>query len=218
MKLDEVIEILKANCNFTDTLTAEDSKYKIIQPLQDDNIQFEHFYGATKIVLLFPNCDFVIKIPFSGYEDYEYGYESFLYATDSEDEWNYCETEANRYKMAKFEGFEEAFAKTEEVTRINGYPIYKQEKAVTLSEDERYNSGEKQHTEKEEQEAEELEDTYCTDLSSFWICDAIAYYGKEFVKKLLDFLNWNEFTDLHSSNIGYIDNIPVLIDYAGYNE
>ena len=46
----------------------------------------------------------------------------------------------------------------------------------------------------------------------------INYYGKEKVLTLCNFLNQNRLNDFHSSNVGFIGDRPVLIDYSGFYE
>lgn len=42
------------------------------------------------------------------------------------------------------------------------------------------------------------------------------HYGKELGEAIEEIIDMLEVTDLHSSNVGFIDGNPVLIDYSGY--
>ena len=44
----------------------------------------------------------------------------------------------------------------------------------------------------------------------------VEKYGYEEFMKIADFLEWNEINDLHSGNIGYVEDRVIFIDYAGY--
>ena len=47
--------------------------------------------------------------------------------------------------------------------------------------------------------------------------DAINWYGENEIEKLLKFINDEKINDLHSGNLGYLNDRPVIVDYAGYN-
>ena len=46
--------------------------------------------------------------------------------------------------------------------------------------------------------------------------DFICSYGELAFDKLYDFLSDNNIQDLHSENIGYICERPVLVDFSGF--
>lgn len=219
---EELKEILNAlsYCDFSELSSDDEDEdygtcdlfYKsVVEPFRCHySKSFEHDKGATKGVLMFEKLGFVIKIPFIGDTD-----QQFHGANNSENDWNYCETEYEIFKLAERENIGKCFANIEKAYIINDHPIYIQEFA--------YISDSKttsciSHTEEDEDKAK----TYChkakVDIhDSFWLGDAIAYYGEKIFQKLMSFIKDNEINDLHGGNIGYIGERPVLIDYSGYN-
>ena len=51
-----------------------------------------------------------------------------------------------------------------------------------------------------------------------WLKDFLEFFGEEILKQLNKFIDAYGINDLHTSNVGYIGNRPVLIDYSGYFE
>ena len=45
---------------------------------------------------------------------------------------------------------------------------------------------------------------------------ALVIFGKKLVKSLCEFIVENDINDLHENNIGYKDNLPVILDFSGY--
>ena len=110
--------------------------------------------GASKVVLVFTNSDYVVKIPFKGefckYDDYDCEnscsrdcscsrcsrrsvvetYDEFTGARigESDYSWDYCAAEQFFYEKAVVAGVEEFFIKTIFIGEFNGHPIYLQEK------------------------------------------------------------------------------------------
>lgn len=92
--------------------------------------------GATKCVIIPKNEDYVLKIPFTGYEDwdnqpckedeetgewiYDEDYDPFVPFEDGD----YCRIEADNYQFAIIEGLEEIFAETYFLGYVKGFPIY----------------------------------------------------------------------------------------------
>ena len=119
--VEDLLEYLRKN-----SYLAKDSNFTgdDVDSLLDGTPEDVNYaYGASKMVLI-PDEDVgvVLKIPFNGqYEtsydeddepidNYEfYGFEGARFTSDG---WNYCETEATVYKMAKEAGIETCFAKT----------------------------------------------------------------------------------------------------------
>lgn len=66
---EDVFEIIKKECAF-DGVFSQDNKYDVIDPLQDcadlADTDWTWDDGASKLVLIFKNLNFVIKIPFTG--------------------------------------------------------------------------------------------------------------------------------------------------------
>lgn len=50
----------------------------------------------------------------------------------------------------------------------------------------------------------------------YWYARAYQIYGKKVMKKLEILTNERSIGDLHSSNIGFYKNFPIILDFAGY--
>ena len=189
------------------------------------NGNFNYKNGATKLVLI-PESeeDYVIKIPYTGCWSQEEGFYSndvyhsgytdyleFCNGEGQENEWDYCEGEVQRYQIAKENGLEQCFAKTEFVGYINDYPIYVQEKCVTFS------SCSSEHQHSKEERSKTAECCYYYSINTNWLTDFRLYYGEKFLLKFINFIQnkyWDD--DLRNENIGYCSGRPVLIDYSGF--
>lgn len=57
---------------------------------------------------------------------------------------------------------------------------------------------------------------YNRDLHRTWAKVFISLYGKTIAKKLCAFIQENRINDLHSSNIGFCNHKPILLDFCGY--
>lgn len=55
------------------------------------------------------------------------------------------------------------------------------------------------------------------DLDTTWASMAIVLYGKKKCKALCRFVIENNINDLHRSNIGYLNNRPIILDFSGYH-
>ena len=222
MSNEEILQLFNT-CTFDGILTENDFEDKVLSNLPDD-LKYHYEYGATKLVIILPDCDFVIKIPFSGsYQEiyqgktdsYEEEYIDFENAGFEDCEWDYCKVEVNRYNLAKNIGIEKYFAKTECIGMINNYPIYIQQKAEIFAEVKDLNSysEEKKSSTREKCDKEDL---WC--FNDCWLSDLLDYCGDKIFSFFMSFIKDNDFDDLHSSNIGYINGVPVLVDYSGFNE
>lgn len=196
----------------------------------DDNFcnLYDYAYGATKLALIPVNEeeDYVIKIPYTGsynFEDSFYtsslffpaqeDYWRYCYAENSEREWDYCESEMNRYQIAAERGFSKCFAKTELLGYINNYPIYIQEKCITFS------SCKIKHVHSKEEKSKTSNCCNYYSINEDWLTDFRLYYGEAMLLEFIDFIRefgWDD--DLRDENIGYIKDRPVLIDYSGFLE
>lgn len=190
---------------------------------------YSYAHGATKLALIPINKNekYVIKIPYTGSYDHESGYYyNSIYINSKTDYWDYtaadnhtscwdyCATEVERYETAKNAGFARFFAKTEFLDYINNYPIYIQEKCITLS-----NSSGSHHHSKEERETTLNICKNYFNINKDWLTDFRLCYGTNTLLNFLNFIQdmeWDD--DLRNENIGYIDNHPVLIDYSGFLE
>lgn len=57
---------------------------------------------------------------------------------------------------------------------------------------------------------------YDRDLDTTWGKLVISLYGKRVTKKLCEFIQEYKINDLHSSNIGYKNDRPIILDFSGY--
>lgn len=245
-KYEKYINALNEHCEICTrslidfTLSQLNMRDDIIDPLRrNSNIHFTWENGATKLVLLPRDEDFVIKIPFTGYwdeDDYESNmrsyeraedrgeepeeiidtdfYYEFTYASIDEDDpecWDYCRLECAIYEKAAAAGLARYFAKEEIIGYLDDFfPIYAQEKVSAFSKV--YDKDIGQRTSKR---CEEL-NVDC--IHSMWVHDFFEIYGEEEYVKLANFLKEEDLWDFHGGNIGYRNGKPILMDYSGYND
>ena len=55
------------------------------------------------------------------------------------------------------------------------------------------------------------------ELNPLWASMAIVLYGKRKCKALCKFIIENSINDLHYSNIGYLKDKPIILDFSGYH-
>lgn len=270
LSVETIFEEINKYCDFGGLeygLGSDDDFYEVVvSPLRSSTKLGNWTYdtGATKGVLIFRDCAFVIKIPFYGKDGYgskrsrcgstyvvktswyhnhshldyplpheayrktyhySYGVMEFSGPGCSskrglKNDWDYCELEAERYIIAKENGYEAMFAETKLIGYIDDYPIYSQPKCITFCDSESSSSSKKERSASTKAKAQEIIkeiDNYC--FNEFWFTDLIEMFGEDYAKKFLTFLRDNDYTeDLHNANIGYIDEVPVLLDYSGYND
>lgn len=219
-ELDEILEALSYGT--FDEIDEAEFYPVVVQPFSEKYKKpFDYATGATKGVLIFEQLGFVIKIPFcrntedcyynSAYGEYECCY---FTGADTDNGWDYCEAEADKYGRAETEGLAQCFAKTEKIGDIDGYPIYMQELAdIYKSID--YQSS---HTEEDSRQVSSIcnsNNFYMFNIE--WLSDAFHYYGEKVFHKLLEFIRTVGINDLHDGNIGYIGNRPVLVDYSSFD-
>lgn len=196
--------------------------------------------GASKYVILPPNADYVIKIPFKVSDDYQdcghythneetdedewvedegEGYylefEGAEYCLTGEVGWDYCRAEAEYYQAAEDEGLQIFFAKTVYIGSICGWPIYVQERCSTF-----YNSDGHPHSDEERHSTEKrLKELHIyTHFATDFVIDLINQYGEDETKHLFQFLEEYRIGDMHTSNYGYMGDYAILIDYSSFNE
>lgn len=231
----KILEILTV-CDFSGELTENNYYDKIVIPLRKEKKYiFDNFSGVSKCVLSFSDLDFVVKIPFTGSdcphysyrydEDYSYTrrtfvgdiYEEFYGASDNitHSGWDYCLLETTRFLEAKRKGYGDILAKTELLGEVKGYPIYIQPKAEIYA----FCSKKEKVSEREKDICRMLRTLTNTRIINLrWIIDCYYYYGYEKTRKMFRALNHSYFDrDMHSENLGYIGNQPVIIDYSDFN-
>lgn len=231
MTVAEILKTLEI-CNFED-LTENNFEDKIIDPLEQEleGTDFDYFSGVTKVVLQFPNTDFVVKIPFGGTEEEEeeydeetdeyygtgdYNYSSFQFADDGETGDDYCKVEVNRYQDAlKYdEDVASLFAQTYFIGYVYDYPIYAQAICSPL-ENTSYLNADDKATKTAEKSCQKY---HYRCFNSVWLGEVVNYYGERIMRKLCEFIKNERIDDLHSGNIGYHNGVPIIFDYAGFND
>ena len=181
--------------------------------------------GATKCVIIPKNEDYVLKIPFTGYEDWEnqpceedeetgeWIYDEYYDPFVPFEDGDYCRIEADNYQFAIIEGLEEIFAETSFLGYVKGFPIYVQKKVTTFWQTDKKvkHTDEERTSLKKSYKPEDIER-----LPVDWCLDFIAAYGEE---KFIDFLIFTieyHINDLHGDNVAYRNGKPCLSDYSGY--
>lgn len=200
------------NYEFSEYFTSREEDF-LISSIDCDELSFDWEDGASKLVIIPEDKDYVIKIPFNASCDtflceyYDYSY-------------NYCEKECNLYKKISFEEnplFTQFFLPLTKVREFENWEVYIQPKCQI------YN-----HLEEEDRSKTYSKDSmmkvkskklgYYTNLPDDWIA-AVTEMLKDtkLVKEFIDMLQKYDITqDLHSGNIGYYNGKPVILDYAGF--
>lgn len=224
MTIPEILTALK-DCDF-DELTEDNFEYNVI-----DNIPCDVDYGngVTKVAIFFPDTDFVVKIPFSGYEEPEeeydeetdeyyetgeYDYSSFQFADDNQTGDDYCRVELLIYEEAKSENLDFLFAPTSFIGYVKDHPIYIQPICEPYSK--RYPKDQKKESVDSAKKTCKEKNYYC--FNANWLADVLECYGEEIFNKFCQFIQDEKINDLHSDNIGYCRGKPVLFDYSGFND
>lgn len=208
-------------CYFDEELTEDNFFDNVIEHLPK-NISFKFFSGATKLVILFPGADYVIKIPFNG--QYTYNADDELIFWEFENgsfgrTWDYCLGEVEQYERAKKEGLENFFAKTEFIGYVSGHPIYVQERATIYEEVAQEKDRQKNSWERRKSARDLCDSNGYSCFNGLWISDLQDYCGGPDDELFCSFMDYvtDYISDLHMGNVGYIDGKPVLVDYAGFD-
>lgn len=224
--IEEVKEIITQHLNIpADFGISEESEdnYSYLEDFCDgwlfDNCIIEN--GATKLVILSKNLDYVIKVPFNGFykwdeENFEENFVEYIDAADTmipSAAWDYVQNEVDKYSIAKESNYEKFFAKTEKIIEHMNHPIYIQEKVTLITETEKEPS--KMAKASFKNEKWDKNRYLCP---SKWTELAIDYYGEEEVQNFFSFLRETGLDDdLHSRNVGIRkDGSPCIFDYSGY--
>ena len=199
------------------------SQYNFMKKLQalDDN--FILASGVSKVAIIPKEKNYVIKIPYYGKYRKSNGIKYFdPYFSSISKSSDYCKSEEIIYNKAKANGLDTFFAEIEQIGKIKSIPIYVQRKAV-IFEDVYYPEDDEEENLNEHEisifktittkYSDLVEDEY---LPLSWMKDFICSYGELAFDKLYNFLSDNNIQDLHSENIGYICEKPVLVDFSGF--
>lgn len=171
------------------------------------------------------------------YEACPYDKWEFENAGNSQNGWDYCLRETEIYNAAKDCGIEQFFAKTIHIGDYHHHPIYIQEKCTT-----EYNTWNSPYrrdidlyqnfdTHKYSKADSYLEkcyrDAFDWNTESNWFICLFSYLKNrkgltktyKLLNKIAMFLDEEDVSDLHSSNIGLIEknDRPVFVDYSGFD-
>lgn len=180
-------------------------------------------YGATKGVIGDDNWDYVIKIPMN---------------RDDYDPIDYCALELANYEIAKSKHIENMFAAIERIGRVEGIPIYIQEKVECNSNKVIQNIADidfqnwLDYDIYEVEDCEELDkddDESCRDYFNNNVFDEYEADDWEHISAFFDYdysfleaeslfalLNELDINDIHSGNVGFLNGRIILVDYSGY--
>lgn len=240
-----ILECLEKYCDLGEHLSEYSFYNDIVAPLLQAGCfpGMDYANGVTKGVLIFPNCNFVIKIPFYGNEECEeytdgltyeeamekygedwsdrpkeYYLDPFYGAQGRHNSWDYCAVEAELYAEAVTEGLEFLFAETQCIGTANGWPIYAQTRVEIFAfadpEDENRDFPSEQELEQADNLRGQKDSLYC---SKVWIAELIRAYDLDTYHCLSAFCERFNIGDFHDENIGYLNSLPVLVDYSSYD-
>lgn len=219
----EIVETLFNKCcpeDLCDNVDCSNDEY--IKSFVDERIPMGWYsdMGATKIVLINDDEQYVIKIPLLGEENYNEEedcseIEEFCCAPYSEEKWNYCESEAIISSYAQQAHLGMCFVPTIRIGTVHNMPIYIQKKVKVFNDCER----EVKPKSNSISNYDKLSDYKgCHILRGNFGGLLLEYYGAKFLIKLFKFFVRYDINDLHNSNVGFEDGRPVIFDYAGFNE
>ena len=167
--------------------------------------------GATKLCIVPKNADFVIKWSITYYDD--------------SDDWDEALEEVSIYNKAVEAGLEMFFPKTEVFCVVNGITFVIQEK-IDFSALNTPNSKESKYKYQTRTVSpiiiEKMDNCFYQmkrgrELNPLWASMAIVLYGKRKCRALCKFIVENSINDLHYSNIGYLKDKPIILDFSGYH-
>lgn len=164
---------------------------------------YEMHTGATRICVYHKDWDFVLKF------DKEYQTTA------------YCSLECYHYEMAKAYRVERVLLPIERVATFdNGLKVYRQAKFTTgwhdLSNKDNKALRSAYEQTKHSKTFKKIYKGMHHDTHEFWVARVTQLYGKKFMRSLENWISEYEVNDLHTGNIGLLNGVPVLLDYAGY--
>lgn len=160
--------------------------------------------GAFKECVIFPDMDFVLKIPFEFSKNMRKN--------------NACEDEIKTYQSAKEARVEKVFLETWFIGYLeNGRPVYGQAKADytihSLPESKIKKYERITRTVTENMWLKVVRGMHDHRANRLWIEMFISLYGKNFAKKFERWTKETCLTDMHGGNIGYRNDKPIILDY-----
>ena len=165
----------------------------------------EYDYGMSKIVIFddsFPG--YVFKIPIYGCCN-EYG-DYVPYPV------NYCELEQKIYKDAEKNAVSDMLCPICYVGMAGTYPIW-----VSYEIDRMFDTDDIDKLSQNSREAAEKSNKgFCIEMEPTDLAFFYDSYGIRQTNKMISLLRHYGVNDCHSANMGWLNDYPVLIDYAGF--
>lgn len=162
--------------------------------------------GASKICFVFHNTNFVIK-----------------WSTNDDGE---AMQEVCYYEDAKMARLAQFFPRTEHFFSYNGVDFVIQEKVQMQAGDVwgdsavRFNKIAKtvspKMVDKVQKDLNKVTG-YTRHINTLWIACVLSLYGKKATKALCKFVQEHDINDLHGSNVGFMNNKPIILDFSGYH-
>ena len=178
----------------------------------------EYSYGASKLVIIPDNTDYVIKVPFNCTYDEEWLYfQNAYYCRQEEYGWDYCEAEVEYYEEAADWGVEKYFAETRYIGDCHGWPIYVQPKCEAMENSRDSHSHTREEYDSIQKKADSVDQHGIRDRD--FLCDLFKDADVATVSLLFQFID-EMLNDLHSGNYGYFEGTTdaCLLDYAGWGD
>ncbi len=176
----------------------------------------ELHYGISKLVIFSPHLgNYVIKVPFNGMYEKNYGYRCTLEGgecpyscgscyecehsiepdskecwcdysnAESPIGWNYCDAEWQKYKNLKKVGLNCFVAKTYPFVEIEGFKCFIQE--VAIAEEDAYGDETSRVTKASRKEAESLNSEFDYGLDEDWLGLCIEIFGAKKVRRFIEY-------------------------------
>lgn len=208
MTNEELYKVLESLC-----ITGREDSYDVSDIVRDHGFRKDFVTvhcGVSKVCLNFVHENFVIKWAGETCGDYDEAME-----------------EVEIYNKAVKAGLAVFFPATELFTTINGVHFVKQEKVDFCVDETPYHKEQKyayQSRSASDRIVRKMQRSinkacnhqYSRLLDTTWAKMALVIFGKKLVKSLCEFIVENDINDLHENNIGYKDNLPVILDFSGY--
>lgn len=201
MTVEKILEELN-NCPVTD----EYSQREFIQSLAK-KYSLKFASGETRFCLYDRKWNFVLKMTRIG-----------RYKTD------FCKKELANYESAKKYGVERICLPIKLLyTCTSGMEVYQQTRYSTDHSDAVYKKSYDKYLERRYGDLPrkstvipKIRANIPSGMDKQWLARVLQLYGKKFCKSMELWLNENRINDLHDANIGWLNNKPVILDYAGF--
>ena len=173
-----------------------------------DRADCEFTYGASKGVFMCDNWDFVVKIP--------------LYEND--DEHNYCEMEFAAYNqiLRDYPLCKDLFVEVCYLGEYGEIPVYAQTKIQSIFCEYLSFCDQKDYDEVYTTRRNRRDfDIVCKKLSGSRLSKLFTLlvfktFGMAVLQTFAQWVNDTDQTDLHAANVGLLNNLPCVFDFAGW--